>query len=239
MEIAWIFFDCFNTLIDDFDQSGDESGVIPLGVVAKEAGWCQDPTEFHHAYLSWRRSYWDGSHWRELSLEDRLTHVLDARKDRLSQPLTKVVRSMVDLFFESFPPSVRLTPGVESMLEKLQGKVKMGVVSNFFVPGMPEALLTNFGLHHFFDFILDSAQVGLKKPHPEIYQTALGKTDLLSNETSKILFVGDSLQNDYYAPRTIKLSSLFFDRSKERPSPPAQVGIDHIQHWDQFEDYLS
>ena len=23
----WIFFDCFNTLLDDFDETGDESGL--------------------------------------------------------------------------------------------------------------------------------------------------------------------------------------------------------------------
>jgi FMN phosphatase YigB (HAD superfamily) len=26
----WIFFDCFNTLIDDFDATGDESGLGSL-----------------------------------------------------------------------------------------------------------------------------------------------------------------------------------------------------------------
>ena len=24
---AWIFFDCFNTLLDDFDEAGNESGL--------------------------------------------------------------------------------------------------------------------------------------------------------------------------------------------------------------------
>ena len=27
---AWIFFDCFNTLLDDFDETGDESGLSPI-----------------------------------------------------------------------------------------------------------------------------------------------------------------------------------------------------------------
>ncbi len=29
-EFDWIVFDCFNTLIDDFDQAGDESGLGPM-----------------------------------------------------------------------------------------------------------------------------------------------------------------------------------------------------------------
>jgi hypothetical protein len=29
-DFDWIFFDCFNTLIDDFDESGDESGLGSL-----------------------------------------------------------------------------------------------------------------------------------------------------------------------------------------------------------------
>ena len=85
MKISWVFFDCFNTLIDDFDEDGDESGVKPLGKIAQDAGWCHDPSEFHQAYLDWRTSYWDGSHWNELSLEDRLEQVLQSREKQLIQ----------------------------------------------------------------------------------------------------------------------------------------------------------
>lgn len=239
MEIAWIFFDCFNTLIDDFDEYGDESGVKPLGYIAQEVGWCQDPGEFHHAYLTWRKSYWNGSHWKELSLEDRLKQVLETRKNQLSQPLQPIIRSMINRFFETFPPSVRLAPGTERMLAHLKGRVNMGVVSNFFVPGMPESLLRDFGLDHYFQFVLDSAQIGMKKPDPTIYQAALAKANIKNHETGQVLFIGDSLTNDYHAPRQINLKSLFFDRSCERPSAPASKEIDHITAWSQLEEKLS
>lgn len=38
-DFDWIFFDCFNTLIDDFDPGGDESGLCSLPELAVTQGY--------------------------------------------------------------------------------------------------------------------------------------------------------------------------------------------------------
>ncbi len=115
----------------------------------------------------------------------------------------------------------------------------MGVVSNFFLPGMPQALLEHFGLDGYFEFIIDSAQVGLKKPHPDIFIAALDRAGLLPHEAQRVVYIGDSLQNDYYAPRSAGLASVFFDRSRDRPSQPAGADIEHIKLWEDFDGWLA
>ena len=52
MDYDWIFFDCFNTLIDDFDQSGDESGLGSLPIISVENGWFQTESDFVAAYYA-------------------------------------------------------------------------------------------------------------------------------------------------------------------------------------------
>ena len=55
-DITWIFFDCFNTLVDDFDETGDQSGVKPLGELAAQAGVVEQPEDFHRLYTQWRKN---------------------------------------------------------------------------------------------------------------------------------------------------------------------------------------
>ena len=235
MEITWIFFDCFNTLIDDFDPDGDETGIKPLGKLAVDAGWCDHPDDFHASYKMWRTNYWDGSHWREAHLRERLQMVLDSRPEKLdSATSASLIEAMLERFLDTFPETVRPAPGVRSMLDRLQGSVQMGVVSNFFLPDMPEDLLKAHSLRDYFNFVLDSAQLGVKKPEPEIYRAALQRAGIRNNDTSQVLFIGDSLDNDYHAPRQSGLQSMFFDRSRDRPSPPAPPEVQHIRKWGEF-----
>ena len=53
--IEWIFFDCFNTLIDDFDQDGDESGLGPMQHLPVEAGLYDTVYDLRKDYLDWRK----------------------------------------------------------------------------------------------------------------------------------------------------------------------------------------
>ena len=51
---AWIFFDCFNTLLDDFDEAGDESGLGSILDLPVREGYFATPRGFEAAYSRWR-----------------------------------------------------------------------------------------------------------------------------------------------------------------------------------------
>ena len=67
----------------------------------------------------------------------------------------------------------------------------MVLVSNFY--GNVESVLSDFGLRHFFDSIIESAVVGVRKPDPKIF--ALG-VEALGLEPEQVLVVGDSYKKD-------------------------------------------
>ena len=56
------------------------------------------------------------------------------------------------------------------VLSQLRPKYRMVLVSNFY--GNNEAILRDFGLAAYFDAVIESAVVGVRKPDPEIFQTA-------------------------------------------------------------------
>lgn len=82
--------------------------------------------------------------------------------------------------------------GVRDTLERLLAAgVRTGVVSNS--DGSVRASLQRAGLIDLFEFVIDSHEVGVAKPHPAIFEAALAEMGL---EATEVWYVGDSLFHD-------------------------------------------
>lgn len=231
----WIFFDCFNTLIDDFDPSGDESGMVPIHELAIASGLYATAAEFGEDYLHWRQAQWVNQ-WQEVVLLERLKALLKRRSPTIfPDQLETLAAGMVEGFATNYPTMLRLPQGVTDMLNHWQGKVRMGVISNFHLANYPQQMLAQFGLTPYFDFVLDSAACGWRKPGPEIYQVACQLARIPDAEIGTVLFVGDHLTNDVLKPLELGMQAIYFDRCGDRPSSsPAPDHVTAITHWDQF-----
>lgn len=77
------------------------------------------------------------------------------------------------------------------VLAALRPKYRMVLVSNFY--GNIEAILRDFGLAEYFDAVIESAVVGVRKPDPEIYRLGVKATGC---EAKDVTVVGDSYSKD-------------------------------------------
>lgn len=102
------------------------------------------------------------------------------------------------------------------VLQKLQGKYKLGVVSNFALPEVALKLLDQFGLKRFLEVVLISGDVNRRKPSPEIFEKAL---KALGVEASQAVFVGDTPNLDVKGARNAGIKSVLLAR--EAPSTDA------------------
>ena len=231
--IDWIFFDCFNTLIDDFDTSGYEVGLAPMYQVPVTAGLYQHIEDVRADYHRWRLEYIAGKA-QEQSLQQRFSNMFKTYRPEMdAEDIGRIVTEMEVQFEQCFPETLRLPPGVESMLQRWQGTVRMGVVSNFFLADWPAKMLERHGLKSYFRFVLDSAECGIRKPSDAIYHVALEAAG--NPDPTRVLFIGDHLTNDAIAPQRLGMQSIYFDRSAERPSSSAAPeDMPTISQWDQF-----
>ena len=222
---GWIFFDCFNTLLDEHDGLTDESGMAPIAHIPVAAGLFDTAEQFHAAYLHWRRSAWPNPlDSVEIPLARRLHTVLGKRTSNDVAPL---VAEMVAAFETGYPLTLTLTAGVEAMLDAWQNHARLAVVSNFFIAGGPSALLDRFGLLERFEFVLDSAALGWKKPDRHIYEAALGNAGCTPDEA---MFVGDNLNNDVLAPLALGFDGIYLNRRGTR----VPGGVRAILDWNEF-----
>ena len=105
--------------------------------------------------------------------------------------------------------TVTVFPDALPTLAELRGRGhKLTLVSNLATPYKTPFYCT--GLAKYFDQVIFSFAVGLKKPDAEIYQLALDRTGATVENT---MMVGDSLQCDVLGPQTIGIKSLHLKRA--------------------------
>lgn len=81
-----------------------------------------------------------------------------------------------------------------------------GVISNS--DGRLEDRLAEIGIRDRFDFVLDSAVVGVSKPEPRIFELALEASGL---PPSKAAYVGDYYEVDVVGARSVGMRPVLFD----------------------------
>jgi HAD superfamily hydrolase (TIGR01509 family) len=96
---------------------------------------------------------------------------------------------------EAWQPARRLAATTHALLESLRARgLRLGLVSNALdPPGLLHADLERFGVAERLDVAVFSSEVGLRKPHPAIFERALAA---LGVEPAAALFVGDTLATD-------------------------------------------
>ena len=211
-----ILFDLMNTLVRV--QPEREPYWLSIGEALARAELC-DGAEFSERYAS-RRPAWHGSD-RETDLRSRLKEIVptpDALLDAIEER-----------FVEDYVARSEVLEGVREMLACWAGEASLAVVSNFFVRGAPEKLLIHHGLLEHFGFVVDSADVGYRKPHAEIFRRAL---DIAGNpDCGDVWMIGDDLRADVGGARALGLRALHFS---------ARSRYDRaIRSWNEFRPHRS
>jgi putative hydrolase of the HAD superfamily len=77
------------------------------------------------------------------------------------------------------------------LLKRLKPVYRLGIISNFY--GNVATLCREAGLADSLEVILDSVEIGVSKPDPELFRIALRKLNLVP---AQAIFVGDSYERD-------------------------------------------
>jgi putative hydrolase of the HAD superfamily len=108
-------------------------------------------------------------------------------------------------------------PDVPAALDRLRGRVRMGVVSN--ANGTVRAKLARVGLGGYFELVVDSHEEGIEKPDPRIFARALERMGIPAAEAA---YVGDLYHVDVVGAVAAGLSAYLldpFDLYRSSPVP--------------------
>jgi putative hydrolase of the HAD superfamily len=117
-----------------------------------------------------------------------------------------LMRHIVD-YFKDITTWSRILDDTKPYLGELRRRgYYLGVISNSI--GTMEEQLTRLGLAEYFAAILDSAVVGVEKPHPEIFAMALERAGVAASEA---IFVGDTYSTDVGGAKLAGLTGVLMD----------------------------
>jgi 2-haloalkanoic acid dehalogenase type II len=102
-------------------------------------------------------------------------------------------------------------PTLTSLLEK---GYRLGLISNASDALDVHTLVDKAALRNYFEQILISAEVGIRKPHPRIFQLAL---DFFGVKPAEAVMVGDTLGADILGANQIGMRSIWITRRANTP----------------------
>ena len=208
--IKAIFFDAVGTLFHLNGTVGHH-----YASVANEVGLTLDPHQLDDAFylaskkmarraaIAGPRENDDKGWWREL---------VDLVLDQVAPSLSEFDRdNFFEIAYEHFAEAGvwELYPEVPGVLEQLQPRFQLAVISNF--DGRLRFILEHLGISKFFTNIFISSEIGADKPDPEIFRRALKLAELKPDE---VVHVGDDPERDWEAARAAGLSTFRLDRPK-------------------------
>jgi 5'-nucleotidase len=110
---------------------------------------------------------------------------------------------------------VKLTCYFADLLNTLRGKVKLGIITNGFTK-LQQVRLERTEFRDHFDVLIISEQVGVAKPHPDIFEYALSVMGHPSRE--QVLMVGDNPDSDILGGLNAGLHTCWVN-ANNRPEP--------------------
>lgn len=211
-----IFFDLGSTLLEYENADWEE-----LDLRCMKAGYevllrlgCSVPeqTSFSEAFLQRFREKWKTS--EELLVEIDICQFIDQVMADFGIQLVDGQREQFLLeYYQPITRQIKPFADTQSTLQQLQSEgYRFGLVSNSVFPvQFHRQELAHYGLLDYFTFTIFSSDLGVRKPHPEIFKQALKALSVGSAEQiepPQVIFVGDRMREDIWGPQQIGLRTV-------------------------------
>ena len=203
MQVEHIFFDLDHTLWD-FESNSAKA----FGFIFNENNIEIDLNEFLKFYTPINLKYWKLYREEKVSKPvlryKRLKETFDSLRYKISDDQ---IDHLAKIYIDNLPNYNNLFEGTIEVLNYLITKYQLHIITN----GFEEVQLLKLEkseILHFFDKVITSESVGVKKPNPKIFNHALAITDTTAERS---VMIGDNLEADIEGAQKIGMHTIFFN----------------------------
>ncbi|MGF7050506.1 putative hydrolase of the HAD superfamily [Paenibacillus sp. DS2015] len=137
----------------------------------------------------------------------------------------QIHNQLSETYWRYFCNSCYFEDGAEQLLTNIKDKYPLGIITNGISEAQRKRLIAG-NIHNSFQSLVISDEVGIRKPQVEIFEIALNELQVRPNE---VLFVGDSLQDDYQGSMNAEIDFCYYN--PQNIEVPAQIQPKYmIQH---------
>jgi len=207
MNIKHIFFDLDHTLWD-FETNSNKT----FEYIFKKNSIDVEINKFKEIYKPINAKYWklfrEDKVTKEALRYARLKEAFDLLKFETNDDVIEILAEDYITYLSSYNT---LFDGALEVLTYLQVKYQMHIITNGFEE-VQFKKLKNANLLPFFEQIITSEKVGVKKPNPQIFNYALGLTNATPKES---IMIGDNFEADILGAKNAGMHTIFCDFNGE------------------------
>lgn len=167
-----------------------------------------DLADFLEVYVPINLHYWklyrDEQITKEVLRYERLNKTFEELKITVSN---STIIQLSEDYIRVLPRYNHLFNNANEILSYLQPKYKLHIITNGFEEVQNDKL-KNSGIAHYFDHIINSESVGVKKPNPLIFEHAMDKA---SSTPLQSVMIGDNLEADILGARNVGMHTIHFN----------------------------
>ncbi len=239
MSMKAVIFDLGHTLIDYYhDWAGPEERIVSrLYSLATDTGGRTQEPEFRRSVLATL----EGN--RDLKLQDMLEIPLERVLDRIFSSAgcrvdEGLIQDGMELFYEALKEDRRLVPGTLEMLQRVRDRgCSIGLISDV-AWGLPSEYplrdMKHFRLETYFDDMIFSSDIGLRKPNPRMFKMAMFNLGADRNES---MYIGNSLQADVKGAKSVGMKAVL--KKSGYFQPDDSIVPDHtVDDWKELDELL-
>jgi putative hydrolase of the HAD superfamily len=169
------------------------------------------------------------TYWREFR-EERVTKT-QLRRGRLIDSFSELgvafdmqtIDGMSEAYIEELPNNNYLFDGTFELLGYLKEKYTLHIITNGFSQ-VQFIKLKKSKLAPFFATVTSSEEVGVKKPNPLVFKTALAKAGVSAQSS---IMIGDTFDADILGAEGVGMDTIFFNYRNEIPKNGYKV-VDYL-----------
>jgi len=226
MNIKHIFFDLDHTLWD-FDTNSNQS----FKYIFNQLDVNIDFDKFKNYYYPINNAYWKLFRENKVSKEDLRYGRLNDTFAKLNYRVTadKIVL-LSEAYIDNLSNYNTLIEGTIAILDYLKPKYKMHIITNGFEEVQAKKMIKS-GLTAYFETVITSEQVGVKKPNPKIFNFALKTCQAKASES---IMIGDNYEADVMGALDFGIEAIFCNFNNQ----PSAQNIKSVTKLIQLKQYL-
>lgn len=206
-KITDVFFDLDHTLWDF-----EKNSALTFNLIFNKLNYSIKIEDFLSHYIPINHACW------KLYRENKISQK-DLRIQRLSQTFKKIkfeiksnqIEEMSDLYITHLSTFPHLFDGTHDLLKQLKDKYRLHIITNGFEE-VQHFKIANSGLKNYFYHVFTAEKIGFKKPHPQIFITAL---EIAQTSASSSVMIGDSYGADIQGALAVGMQAIHFNSHHE------------------------
>jgi putative hydrolase of the HAD superfamily len=208
--IDTILFDNWNTLVQApaLMRTGSSVSIFQSSLINAGLDFeCDKFIELYRRIAREQIAESEKAGWTEIDYCQRLRRTLEGlgvdnkRSDALA-------RRAWDEYLLEWTRQTMFFPETPSLLERLKGRYKLGVVTNFMDGPTARKVFSMLQYENLFDCLIVSAEEGYMKPSPILFKKALND---LESSASHSIMVGDTYEADVVGAHNVGMRGVLVD----------------------------